>query len=287
MHGTQQALATFYHSWWFELLLVLVGINVLAAVLVRLPPTRRQTGFFITHMAILVTMGGALVTKHWGVNGHVAIAEGDTADRFSLDHHDVLIVRGPKDERFTMDLSGILPEEPRPAEFHNVTHRLDENTDLEIVRYTPDSTWERKITNDNLSPQSAVQVAFAPPGQEEPQWVFPGQSAVFDGIQVLFRRMESREELDRLGSPSATSRPASKGTVRLEYEGDTFEFPVEEGMNNPVPLGRTGFLARVVRYLPHATVGADNQVVNASDQPVNPYIEVQVMGAESTQTLRA
>lgn len=33
--GTEQALAAFYDSWWFELLLALLAVNVLSAVLVR------------------------------------------------------------------------------------------------------------------------------------------------------------------------------------------------------------------------------------------------------------
>ena len=36
-HGTERALHIFYRSAWFEGLLALVGLNVLAAVVVRLP----------------------------------------------------------------------------------------------------------------------------------------------------------------------------------------------------------------------------------------------------------
>ena len=71
MHGTERALWTFYKSWWFELLLALLAVNVAAALVVRYPFSRRQIGFFLTHSGILATLGGALVTKYAGIDGRV------------------------------------------------------------------------------------------------------------------------------------------------------------------------------------------------------------------------
>ena len=81
-HGTERALAVFYHSRWFELLLGLLAVNVLAAVVVRYPFSRRQVGFVVTHASVLVVLGGALVTKHLGVDGQLGLVEGETASEF-------------------------------------------------------------------------------------------------------------------------------------------------------------------------------------------------------------
>jgi hypothetical protein len=290
LHGTDLALAEFYHSWWFVLLLAALGINVLAAVLVRLPLKAQQVGFFITHAAILVTLGGALVTEYFGVRGQVGLVEGQTATQFNLAGRETLLIHGEaRQDSYSIEMDEFPPKPLQEAEIRWPDHQLSDGTQVEVLRYLPDSTWEPKITNDNPAARYAVEIAFAPPGREDPQWIFAGQSVGVDGVEVAFRRVEDREELRRLVDTASTpaSQPASKGLITVEYEGQTFAFPLEQGLGKPVPLGETGYTAQVVRYLPHATVGANNKVVNASDQPINPYVEVEFTGPEGKEIERA
>ncbi|UCG32022.1 MAG: cytochrome c biogenesis protein ResB [Phycisphaerales bacterium] len=290
LKGTEPALGEFYHSWWFRLLLVGIGINVLAAVLVRLPLTARQAGFFITHLSILVTLGGALVTEYLGSRGQVGLIEGQTASQFSLAGHETLLIDdGKKQDPYAIDLGEFLPTRLKQAEIRWAGRQLSGSTRVEVLRYVPDSTWEPKTTNDSPVVQRALEIAFGPAGQREPHWVFAGQSVSMGGVEVAFRRVEDRAELHRLVNPASapSSQLSSKGFITVEYQGQTFGFPLEQGLGKPVPLGETGFTARVLRYLPHATVGTDNQVVNASDRPVNPYVEVEFAGPESKETQRA
>jgi len=71
--------------------------------------------------------------------------------------------------------------------------------------------------------------------------------------------------------------------VKVNCDGVVFEVPLEECMGTAVPLGDTGYSIRVLRYLPHATVGADNRLTNASDRPVNPAIVVEIVGPSATE----
>ena len=68
-HGTEQALHVFYRARWFHGLLFLLGLNILAAVVVRYPFTRRQVGFVLTHLGIIAILLGAVTTKFFGVEG--------------------------------------------------------------------------------------------------------------------------------------------------------------------------------------------------------------------------
>ena len=90
--GAEQALAAFYGSWWFELLLALLAVNILSALLLRFPFSRRQIGFVLTHGALLVTFAGALVTKHFAVDGQVGLFEGQTVDHFTADGDTLILV---------------------------------------------------------------------------------------------------------------------------------------------------------------------------------------------------
>jgi len=49
-------------------------------------------------------------------------------------------------------------------------------------------------------------------------------------------------------------------------------------------LGDAGYTVRVLRYLPHAQVGANSELVNVSDQPMNPAIEVEVVAPDGSVT---
>lgn len=82
VHGTQRALTVFYKADWFQILLALLGLNILAAVIARYPFSRRQIGMVITHGAILVVLSGAWVTKQWGIDGQLGLREGQMASVF-------------------------------------------------------------------------------------------------------------------------------------------------------------------------------------------------------------
>jgi hypothetical protein len=156
----------------------------------------------------------------------------------------------------------------------------------QFLRYLPDSDWQRQVLDDNPATQPAVELALSPNGLGDPVWVLSNQAVPLGALQVSFRMLEHRDELLRLVA-SDTGAAAGKGRVKVEREGQTFEFTVEEGLKQPVPLGASGYTARVLRYLPHATVGPDKQVVSASDRPVNPFVEVEVVGPEGPETRRA
>lgn len=274
--GAERALVEFYESWWFRLLLGLLAVNVAAAVLLRYPFSKRQIGFVITHAGILVTLGGALVTWHWGIYGRVGLAEGQTSEQFTV-QQDTLTIVGQGDKTgSTVDLTGRafggLVAVDRPS----APALSVGNLRVEIEKYLPDSMWSMRVTDDNPDPQPAVQVSFSATGREAPTWLLADEPPDPGGLQACFRIVADEAELQWL------LEAASKGTVQVEYHGLQFEFPMEEGLEQAVPLGDTGYTARVLRYLPHAKV-QNEQLVSVSDRPVNPAIEVEFVGPGGTE----
>jgi len=220
-HGSQQALAFFYRSWWFRTLLGLLAVNVAAALVVRFPFSKRQIGFVITHSAILVTLAGTLITKHFGVDGQIGIAEGETISHFSISEPALTVVSRTEQARSTIDLGA---------------------------------------------------------------GVFGGFRAAEDTGGPAFALSELRGRVERFLPDSEVSGwEETGGVVKVEHEGSPFEIPLEDCIEKEVPVGETGYTVRVLRYLPHATVGPDNQLVNAPDRPVNPAIEVELNGPEGPE----
>jgi hypothetical protein len=74
-----------YGTWWFAGFLVLLGVNLFCSALSRFPWKKYQTGFVITHLGIIVVLAGSLVTQKWGVDGQIALNEGEEGHTFQED----------------------------------------------------------------------------------------------------------------------------------------------------------------------------------------------------------
>ena len=84
LHGTDAARITVYESPWFSLLLLLLGINVAAAALDRLPWQKKHTGFVITHIGIITILVGSFLTQRLMMDGQMSIQEGQTEENITL-----------------------------------------------------------------------------------------------------------------------------------------------------------------------------------------------------------
>jgi hypothetical protein len=82
--GTAATQRLFYGSFWFSLLLGVLAVNILLSTAKRYPWTRHHVGFVLAHAGILILLGGSLLSLHGGLDGRVAVAEGDTTDRLEL-----------------------------------------------------------------------------------------------------------------------------------------------------------------------------------------------------------
>jgi hypothetical protein len=80
-YGAAAAHSDIYDTAWFAGINALLALNVLCALLIRFPWKRRQTGFVVTHLGILVLLAGCLVSRQAGVEAQLPIFEGHTAGR--------------------------------------------------------------------------------------------------------------------------------------------------------------------------------------------------------------
>src|SRR5690606_22786196 len=57
-HSTDYVQRLIYQTFWFDLFLFFLGLNVLFSALSRMPWKKRHTGFLVTHLGILVILLG-------------------------------------------------------------------------------------------------------------------------------------------------------------------------------------------------------------------------------------
>lgn len=287
MHGAERALAAIYHIWWFKCLLLLLGANLLASMLVRYPFNRRQVGFILTHTGILVTLLGALTTQSFGIDGQVALSEGHSVTELAVPS-ETLVIRNLQDQtRRQVSLGpsvagGLTALEGADMPVHEVR-----GVRVCIKRYLPDTRPQSRVVNENPSTRQAVEVSLSSSGFERPQWLFADEPTQVGNRRTLFRVVDDPDQLQRLLHDPPPATPASLGKIMLKHHGTTQELDLEDCLEHAVSVGDTGFTFRVLRYLPHATVGEDNRLTNLSAKPLNPAIEAELAGPSATERLIA
>ena len=279
MHSTERALAEFYGAWWFHGLLALLGVNVLAAMLARYPFNRRQIGFVLTHSSILVVLIGALITREFAENGSMGIAEGQSTNEFRLADVPTLHVSGPNGQVTTLELSDPVFRGFDAVPSPKVKSIAVGDLAITVQSYLPHSVMRTEMVNDNPRSSPALELALSHGHGEHVEWLFPNRKTRVGEMLVAYRVAKSEEDFTKF---QQAEQPGSEsvGLVKVSHAGRDYHLSLAECRKRPMPIGQTGLTAYVTRYFPHANVGTNNKIANASDRPINPAIEVQLRGPD-------
>ena len=101
-YGTQAAWAVAYGTHWFEILLLLLAINIAGAMIKQKFFKRRKFIVFTFHMAFLVILAGAAITRFISYEGNMHIREGAASNSILSDNayvHVVLEAGGDRTEK--------------------------------------------------------------------------------------------------------------------------------------------------------------------------------------------
>lgn len=278
--GAEYAAWVVYGAWWFKLILWLLAVNVLTALVGRYPYRRRQAGFVIAHLSILLILTAALITDLFSVTGQIRLPEGGTVTHFANARQETLTFLRPN------EATGLEIELP-PAVFGGlvaVQRPMPEivtadGLRLEVLCYLPDSIWEEQLLNDAPQPSAGVDMLLTSPGgRQMPGHAIEGEGGRVGPVPVAIRRVTDREQLNQLLGLTTADRPSPADRVRVEIGDRHYEISVAEALREAVPIGETQYALRVLRYLPHAEVADDGSIRNLSDLPANPFAEVDLAG---------
>lgn len=101
--GTSAAQKLIFKSTWFELLLVLFGISILANIFRYQMIRQRKWSILTFHVAILVILLGAAVTRYFSFEGSMHIREDDTSNSFTSSESYLLFTVKQNDQTFRFD----------------------------------------------------------------------------------------------------------------------------------------------------------------------------------------
>lgn len=271
VHGAEHALLVFYRTSWFQALLWLLAVNVLLAVVVRWPISRRQLGFLVTHTSILLILLGALVTQRFAVEGQVSLLEGESAREFATPQ-EVLTLRNTEN-----------PQHHVVVDLPSSSAATLDSVRVEVARFLPDAVAVERVVNDNPAPRTALELSLSADTGTPPQWVLEDQTVDFGGLALEVKSVADVAAFQTAVATDRSTAPGAKGVLQWEFSGVRASLPIESLMERPLTIGDGSYTLQVLRYLPHATVGPEKKLVNASDRALNPAVEVEIVGPEARE----
>lgn len=296
MYGMRAAYVLIYGRVWFAATLGLLATNVLCAALTRYPWKKRQTGFVVTHLGILLILAGAWVTQKFGVDGNLPVLEG-TADRE--------VILTPLTLRI-MEAGGTkahevsVPESATRSTGELLAVRFNARERLVMDEFLPRATAERDYVPSPLEGIGvpALSIKLFNERFDVAQWLAatdPAKPAVAQvGPATLsFRRLAStkdeREFLKATPAKKASKGPVDRrGTLVLTKDGREFRFTVGQVLGGWKRVDEK-LEVRGTRFLPYAIVEG-NRLVSKSNELANPALEVELKtasGAKETHTVFA
>ena len=79
-YGTEAAHAMVYNTWWLELILILLSANMIANFLKHRMYSKKRLSMGVFHLAFVLIIAGAGVTRYFGSEGVVHIREGESTN---------------------------------------------------------------------------------------------------------------------------------------------------------------------------------------------------------------
>ena len=94
-----------YNAWWFELILLLMVVNLTGMVFTRRLYSREKLNILIIHISLVIIMIGAAITRYIGFEGQMHIRNGQTTNKFySSDTYLLMTFDKAPDEEYYEDI---------------------------------------------------------------------------------------------------------------------------------------------------------------------------------------
>lgn len=264
--GTEAAKLLVYRSPWMSSLLILLALNVAAAALDRLPWKRKHVGFVITHAGILLILAGSLVTQGYGMEGQMAIQEGQSVNRIILDQG---ILQVFSEEAGPL---GAYPISPQAFSWKGKEKLGGEDSMIRLLRYLPKSSRKEKI-EESSEGSPALEVALESSWMKASHWLLlddPGRNLIPLGpAELRFTR-------ELLASPKVKELEEN-GFLEFQFPNSTVRIPVPEKTPRETALEGTPYRVTVLRVLRDARVD-QGKLLDQSQKWNNPACELTVEG---------
>ncbi len=295
--GREYAQWYVYRSPWFIGLLWLLGANILACTLNRYPWGNGRISFLITHAGLVVLLVGAVQTFTRGLEGTVALREGESANAIVLPERSQFRVmrQMPQGMRGSMGPMGnpssggihgqgtaVFGFNPGPIDWPD-GKTLDlgylGGVGLRVLKYYRHAEVEEHWLPDErgvAGPALRFSLGGAQGGTPLEGWLSAELGPVFFG--------PARFELQRApadGMAEDFLRPPPPendhdGVLSMHYQGRMMRIPVGPNVGKKTTLAEDGVAVEIAEYLPNAKLVGTAKWASGGSEPDNPLLELRV-----------
>lgn len=286
-HGSDTAKAVVYNAWWFELLLALICVNFIGNIFISRLWRKEKLPTLVFHVAFILILIGAAITRYFGEEGMMHIREGQTQSYFSTaDYYLKANVSGNGKER-NWHKKLLLSSTSNNHQTDKIT--LDNNTvELSVKNFLPDAI--PSLVPSTEGEPVIILVIAGSSGREE-HHLRKGMSIEKGGITISFDDStktsglfitQSGDSLIAVSKiPLEIVNMASQSTQSVLDSGKTARFL-------PLTLYKAGALTLVMKqFIPKATsVAMPNENINKDmNTPDALVVGVKTNSAEKEVTL--
>ncbi|GEM_PF-1098387 len=269
------------------LLLPLLAVNIFCATLSRFPWQRKHTGFVITHGGLLVLLAGSFLTLVAGIDGQLALREGESGNEVILLDRELLrlqlvSVAGEAHGSPSQEIS--IPLQLGGRNWPE-GHRIELDTGRSDLRVAITNFYPRSEASivyvDSPEGQPYLRLRMhghihppgTPPHEEgeetggmnvdQPVDLYVASGLVYESRSMLapaflvVRRLRYEAEVrDFLNPPSVDHR---RGLLRVYSAGGVLDLPVEEYLEKRVAVPGTPYELEITKYDSHVGGGQDGE----------------------------
>ncbi len=273
-HSAEIARALVYDSWWFDLTQILIGVNLVMAVVNRLPLKRHQYSFAVVHAGFVMFMIGGLTTSTIGYEGELYVEEGKSSNSLVLHERKLSISGGGAEEELQV---------PKRMNLDGYSLRAEGGgkPSIEIMEYVPTGTLATALKPGFSGDPAGVAIAVYPQhgvdddhghGPEFEGFLLEGAAGQdrhdLNIFEVSLERVDDEQAfIERAKAMAAISGGYQVHIERgLGFPATVIELP--EQLNEDIDLG-DGLRAKVTDFAERAMVGGGG-IQDVADGRLNP-----------------
>jgi len=190
--GTMTAKAEIYNARWFEVLLGLLSVNLIYNIFQYKMYTLKKAPIFIFHVAFLVVLVGAAITRYVGYEGSMHIREGQSSSTMLSSDPYIIVKARDLQNKASFDKILYLSKRGNNS-FEHILDVGDKRVDVKLVKYIPNAV-ETLVADKNGKAIAKMMItgggAGKPVALEEGKYYDAGAFVLDFGSGMKFNKPE-------------------------------------------------------------------------------------------------
>lgn len=284
-HGSDTAKALIYNTWWFELLLLLLSLNFIGNIFISKLLRKEKITTLIFHLAFVLIIIGAAVTRYLGEEGTMHIREGQTQNYITTADYYLKMNFHSDGKNKAWARKLLLSAKGRNRLKENLT--IDnKNLSINLVSFLPEAIPTLEPA-DNGVPTISLVLAGAM-GREE-HHITEGQHIEKNGVIISFgdTSVNANMVITRSGDSLILQSKYHLDMVNMGNQGTTSAADSGQAIRfNPLTLYKTDNITMVMKqYLPNAIQAAMPNETASRNQNNPDAIMLAVKSGNDEKTL--